>query len=682
MLSTDKLKIVGMIPLDTALIHDPEPETTTFQVIHSGHTIFLFFVEEMDAKKKWIDQLTELSIEERERKAMELEDMDYEYDENEAFIEEASEDKSSTSIDQKRQSGNLKTSQTQSLNSPQVQTPTNQSVTQTQQTSGQSSRSSFSAGQKDQARISRISPSTTQEQQQAADLGNIRANLKRTITEDKEKEKIVADPEQPNNEAAAMRNKLRQISRTASEPNVRNEDNTPEFAKIKLRKTLYEDNDIPQGDLAASKPMSVSLPEITEEFERKVEKKKKKGFFARLFGRFRKPKKDGSSDPSEEKIGSSSTSSIPSSTSPQPQKAQSPQANQNNLQVSSNPTSASNTPSSQKTKQPTPQQPQQQSTANTAPAATGGVQQRPQSTAMQDKKKRISVAPSAIVNSGKVMAITVKSFKKLADPQRVDYIYYIEVTREKATYILPKNYDDFFNFHTGLIFQFPEEAGRRNQKRTLPDLPPQIMFVSESVASQRRFELDRYLKKLFALSEKIALSAYVLKFLEPKDGNPISLPPLTNAPTTSTPLPSIPAGKTPATLAVKITPAPNTTSPATTPTKGRLSRMSTASVVSSSTPSSINKPVNAVANPVNTAGNQSLANQNANRVSYAFRSEQPSDIPTQGTAAARISQYTQLTAQSGTRLQREKTNPKHRPQAPRPRMQSSNTEANSNANNK
>ena len=69
-----------------------------------------------------------------------------------------------------------------------------------------------------------------------------------------------------------------------------------------------------------------------------------------------------------------------------------------------------------------------------------------------------------------------------------------------ATYSLQKTFDDFYNFHTGLIFQFPEEAGRRSQKRTLPDLPLQTAFVSESMAAQRRGELDRYLKVCYLLN--------------------------------------------------------------------------------------------------------------------------------------------------------------------------------------
>jgi len=50
-------------------------------------------------------------------------------------------------------------------------------------------------------------------------------------------------------------------------------------------------------------------------------------------------------------------------------------------------------------------------------------------------------------------------------------VYIIDVVREKGSYQITKTFDDFYNFHTALIFQFPEEAGRRNQKRTLPDLP-------------------------------------------------------------------------------------------------------------------------------------------------------------------------------------------------------------------
>lgn len=112
--------------------------------------------------------------------------------------------------------------------------------------------------------------------------------------------------------------------------------------------------------------------------------------------------------------------------------------------------------------------------------------------------------------------MAVKAFKK--QPGKDSYVFTVEVVREKATYGLQKNFDDFFDFHTGLIFQFPEEAGRRSQRRILPDLPLQTVFVSESIAAQRRMELDRYLKKVFQLPEKISNSAYALKFLEPKEG--------------------------------------------------------------------------------------------------------------------------------------------------------------------
>jgi len=126
----------------------------------------------------------------------------------------------------------------------------------------------------------------------------------------------------------------------------------------------------------------------------------------------------------------------------------------------------------------------------------------------------ISVSNAAA--AGKVISASVKAFKK--QPGKDLYVFTLEVVREKATYGLQKTFDEFFDFHTAIIFQFPEEAGRRSQRRTLPDLPLQTVFVSESIAAQRRMELDRYIKKIFQLPEKISNSTYVLKFLEPKEG--------------------------------------------------------------------------------------------------------------------------------------------------------------------
>ncbi len=58
-------------------------------------------------------------------------------------------------------------------------------------------------------------------------------------------------------------------------------------------------------------------------------------------------------------------------------------------------------------------------------------------------------------------------------------------------------FDEFFNFHLQLLGHFPEEAGlglkEDKTERVLPELPGQMMFVSEAVAKNRRTQLEEYL---------------------------------------------------------------------------------------------------------------------------------------------------------------------------------------------
>jgi len=48
----DKLKVVDMIPLDAALVHDAEPDTLNFQLTHAGIANYIFVAENAEAKSE------------------------------------------------------------------------------------------------------------------------------------------------------------------------------------------------------------------------------------------------------------------------------------------------------------------------------------------------------------------------------------------------------------------------------------------------------------------------------------------------------------------------------------------------------------------------------------------------------------------------------------------------------
>ncbi|CAI2174647.1 18485_t:CDS:2 [Funneliformis geosporum] len=64
-------------------------------------------------------------------------------------------------------------------------------------------------------------------------------------------------------------------------------------------------------------------------------------------------------------------------------------------------------------------------------------------------------------------------------------------------------YEDFYEFQIELLNRFPEEAGRTGKQRILPFMPGPLSFVNESITSQRRIDLDAYVKELLSLPRYI-----------------------------------------------------------------------------------------------------------------------------------------------------------------------------------
>ncbi|KAJ3070680.1 Myosin 10A, isoform D [Podochytrium sp. JEL0797] len=102
-----------------------------------------------------------------------------------------------------------------------------------------------------------------------------------------------------------------------------------------------------------------------------------------------------------------------------------------------------------------------------------------------------------------------------------DFIYIIRVYHNSGTYsVIHQTFEDFVDFHMSLVAQFPEDAGVQSvlagsgvpATRIIPELPPQMMFVSEAVAKLRINQLQAYSKSVLALPVRISRSPYVMKF--------------------------------------------------------------------------------------------------------------------------------------------------------------------------
>ncbi|KAJ3260020.1 Rho guanine nucleotide exchange factor 4 [Boothiomyces macroporosus] len=95
------------------------------------------------------------------------------------------------------------------------------------------------------------------------------------------------------------------------------------------------------------------------------------------------------------------------------------------------------------------------------------------------------------------------------------YTYKIQITyiSQGDPTIVYHTFDDFFDLHLQLIGHFPDAAGIKtadnvSTQRILPELPAQMMFVSEAVAQARILQLQT----LISLPPKISRSPTVLKF--------------------------------------------------------------------------------------------------------------------------------------------------------------------------
>ncbi|KAI8847553.1 Phox homologous domain-containing protein [Chytridium lagenaria] len=135
------------------------------------------------------------------------------------------------------------------------------------------------------------------------------------------------------------------------------------------------------------------------------------------------------------------------------------------------------------------------------------------------------------VNKPVKKAIILDVVKK-AGKQCKDFVYSTRVQYvgigENNTAVIHHTFEDFFDFHVQLLGHFPEEAGLQIRRystesdgdsvssqgtgRIIPEMPCQMMFVSEAVAKARIGQLQEYIQAIISLPPKISRSPITMQF--------------------------------------------------------------------------------------------------------------------------------------------------------------------------
>lgn len=120
-------------------------------------------------------------------------------------------------------------------------------------------------------------------------------------------------------------------------------------------------------------------------------------------------------------------------------------------------------------------------------------------------------------------AVISNVFKRSNAASGKDYVYAIDVIQvgNAGYFTIEQAYDDFFEFHMQLIGHFPQEGGvslsvnnGSSSQRIIPELPGQMMFVSEASARGRVPLLQEYISQVLKLPPKISRSPAVLGFFK------------------------------------------------------------------------------------------------------------------------------------------------------------------------
>ncbi|OLL26431.1 Protein scd2/ral3 [Neolecta irregularis DAH-3] len=84
---------------------------------------------------------------------------------------------------------------------------------------------------------------------------------------------------------------------------------------------------------------------------------------------------------------------------------------------------------------------------------------------------------------------------------------------------LCRYYEDFYDLQIALLEEFPVEAGRTGTQRVLPYMPGPVTFVNDQITSQRRQDLDFYVREICSLPEYISHGRLICNFFSPREGD-------------------------------------------------------------------------------------------------------------------------------------------------------------------
>ncbi|CAG8514070.1 4978_t:CDS:1 [Paraglomus brasilianum] len=85
--------------------------------------------------------------------------------------------------------------------------------------------------------------------------------------------------------------------------------------------------------------------------------------------------------------------------------------------------------------------------------------------------------------------------------------------------VLYRLYEDFYEFQIALLGEFPVEAGRTGKKRILPFMPGPLSYVNDVITSQRRADLDVYVKELLNLPSYILQNPLLNQLFGMREGD-------------------------------------------------------------------------------------------------------------------------------------------------------------------
>jgi bud emergence protein 1 len=100
------------------------------------------------------------------------------------------------------------------------------------------------------------------------------------------------------------------------------------------------------------------------------------------------------------------------------------------------------------------------------------------------------------------------------------YWYWVRAVMEDGRHRnLCRYYEDFYEFQIALLATFPVESGSTGRDRILPFIPGPTHYVTDSVADERRDDLNKYVRGLCLLPMHIKNHELVKTFFAPREGD-------------------------------------------------------------------------------------------------------------------------------------------------------------------